>query len=57
MDCHIIAHSIMTIVYHLLTRREDYKELGGQQVAIVKQTVRKQENLGFSVTLSAPETS
>jgi hypothetical protein len=53
----------MTIVYHLLTRREDYKDLGShyfeqrQQEAIVRQAVRKIENLGFQVALSASEAS
>jgi transposase len=52
-----VAHSIMTIAYHLLTRKEDYKDLGAQyfekrqQEAIVKQSVRRLESLGFSVTL------
>lgn len=58
-----VAHSIMTIVYHLLTRGEDYKDLGShyfekrQQEAIVKQAVRRLENLGFQVALSATEAS
>ncbi|WP_201317639.1 hypothetical protein [Paenibacillus sp. EPM92] len=54
---------IMTIAYHLLTRQEDYKDLGADyfekrhQDAIVRQTVRKLENLGFTVTLATPEAS
>ncbi|PYY27527.1 IS110 family transposase [Paenibacillus illinoisensis] len=58
-----VAHSIMTIAYHLLTRQEDYKDLGSDyfekrhQDAIVKQTVRKLENLGFTVTLATSEAS
>lgn len=58
-----VAHSIMTITYHLITRGEDYKDLGAhyfekrQQDAIVRQSVRKLENLGFTVTLAAPEAS
>jgi transposase len=58
-----VAHSIMTIVYHLLTRGEDYKDLGShyfeqrQQEAIVKQAVRRLENLGFQVALSTSEAS
>ena len=58
-----VAHSIMTIAYHLLTRQEDYKDLGSDyfekrhQDAIVKQTVRKLENLGFTVTLATSEVS
>jgi transposase len=58
-----VAHSIMAIVYHLLTRKEDYKDLGShyfeqrQQEAIVRQAVRRLENLGFQVALSASEAS
>jgi transposase len=58
-----VAHSIMTIAYHLLTRGEDYRDLGAnyfetrQQDIIVKQSVRKLENLGFTVTLSTPTAS
>ncbi|MET3941972.1 hypothetical protein ABIC22_004784 [Paenibacillus sp. PvP094] len=58
-----VAHSIMTIAYHLLTRQEDYKDLGSDYFekrhhdAIVKQTVRKLENLGFTVTLATSEAS
>jgi hypothetical protein len=54
-----VAHSIMTIAYHLLTRGEDYRDLGAnyfesrQQDMIVKQTVRRLQNLGFTVALSA----
>lgn len=53
----------MTIAYHLLTRQEDYKDLGAnyfenrQQDAKVKQSVRKLENLGFTVTLATSEAS
>jgi transposase len=48
----------MTIAYHLLTRGEDYRDLGAnyfetrQQDIIVKQSVRKLENLALTVTLS-----
>ncbi|MFC0334704.1 IS110 family transposase, partial [Paenibacillus sepulcri] len=58
-----VAHSIMTIVYYVLTRKEDYKDLGShyfeqrQQEAIVRQAIRKLENLGFQVALSNSEAS
>jgi transposase len=58
-----VAHSIMTIAYHLITRQEEYKDLGSdyfekrKQDAIVRQTVRKLENLGYSVTLATTEVS
>ncbi|TCM84862.1 transposase, partial [Paenibacillus sp. BK033] len=50
-----VAHSIMAIVYYLLTRNEDYRDLGShyfeqrQQEAIMKQAVRRLESLGFQV--------
>ena len=53
----------MTIAYHLLTRNEDYRDLGAnyfetrQQEILVKQSVRRLENLGFTVTLSTPTAS
>jgi transposase len=53
----------MTIAYYLLNRGENYRDLGAnyfetrQQDIIIKQSVRKLENLGFTVTLSAPEAS
>jgi transposase len=58
-----VAHSIMAIVYYLLTRKEDYKDLGGhyfeqrQQEMIVRQAVRRLENLGFQVALSTSNAS
>ncbi|MCZ8524142.1 MULTISPECIES: IS110 family RNA-guided transposase [Paenibacillus] len=58
-----VAHSIMIIAYHLLTRKEDYKDLGShyfeqrQQESIVRQAVRRLENLGFQVALSSSEAS
>jgi transposase len=58
-----VAHSMMTIAYYLLTRGEDYRDLGAhyfetrQQEMIVKQSVRRLENLGFTVTISSPTAS
>lgn len=58
-----VAHAIMKIAYHLLTRNEDYRDLGAdyfekrQQDVIVKQSVRRLENLGFTVTIAAPNAS
>jgi transposase len=58
-----VAHAIMKIAYNLLTRNEDYRDLGAdyfekrQQDVIVKQSVRKLENLGFTVTLANPDAS
>jgi transposase len=58
-----VAHSIMIFAYHLLARKADYKDLGSlyfeqrQQDAMVRQAVRKLENLGFQVALSNSEAS
>lgn len=58
-----VAHSILTIAYYVLTRKEKYKELGAdyferrQEDVIVKKTVRKLESLGYTVTLSTPQAS
>jgi transposase len=58
-----VAHAIMKIAYHLLTRNEDYRDLGAdyfekrQQDLIVKQSVRRLENLGFTVTIAVPDAS
>jgi transposase len=58
-----VAHAIMKIAYHLLTRNEDYRDLGAdyfekrQQDVIVKQSIRKLENLGFTVTIASSDAS
>ncbi|EJY56432.1 competence protein ComEA helix-hairpin-helix repeat-containing protein [Alicyclobacillus hesperidum URH17-3-68] len=52
-----VAHSILTIVYHMLRRRQPYIELGAtyyetrKKDAYVKQTVRKLQSLGFEVVV------
>ena len=58
-----VAHSIMTIVFHLMTKKETYKELGAdyfdkrRKEVIVKQSVRRLESLGFTVSLIAEHTA
>lgn len=52
-----VAHSILVIVYHLLTRGESYKELGNtyfdqrERHAVERRLTRRLENLGYKVTL------
>lgn len=52
-----VAHSILTIVYYLLKRKETYKDLGvnyyeeRKKEAIVKQSIKKLEALGLKVTV------
>ncbi|WAH36246.1 IS110 family RNA-guided transposase [Alicyclobacillus dauci] len=52
-----VAHSILTIVYYVLQRRQPYIELGPtyyearKKDAVVKQAIRKLQSLGLEVTV------
>jgi transposase len=52
-----VGHSILVIVYHLLTRGTTYDELGGNyfderdRQAVPRRLVRRLEDLGYQVTL------
>lgn len=52
-----IAHTIVTIAYHILSRRQPYQDLGSnyfderERAAIAQRSVRRLEHLGFHVTL------
>ena len=52
-----VAHSILTIIYHLLRRKDVYQELGAnhyderRKYAVIKQSIRKLEALGLTVTV------
>jgi len=52
-----VAHSIVVIAYHVLSRREPYRELGGnyfderKREAVVNRLVRRLEKLGYQVAL------
>lgn len=52
-----VAHSILVIIYHVLTEDVDYRELGGNyfderdRQAVEKRLVRRLEQLGYHVTL------
>lgn len=54
-----IAHSILQIVYYLLERKEEYRELGGdyfdklRPADAAKRMVTRLEKLGYQVTLEA----
>jgi transposase len=56
-----VAHSILVIAYCLLSRHEPYRELGGDYFdrlrpeATAKRLVRRLENLGYQITLQAPQ--
>lgn len=53
-----VAHTILTIVYHLLKGGQSYKELGAdyfdlrQREYLIKQSVKRIEGLGFQVTIT-----
>jgi transposase len=52
-----LEHTILVIAYHLIQRKEPYRELGGnyfdnrRPVATAKRLVKRLEQLGFSVAL------
>ncbi len=54
-----VAHSIVVIIYHLLTRQEPYRELGGnyfderKRDSVTNRLVRRLEKLGYQVALDA----
>lgn len=54
-----VAHSILVIAYHLLSRQEVYADLGADyynqrnQEAVKRRAVRKLESLGYQVSLQA----
>lgn len=54
----VVAHAILRIAYYLLTRKEMYVDLGEDyfdkqwQVSIVRHSVRRLENLGYTVTIT-----
>jgi len=56
-----VAHTVLVIVYHILTRREPYRDLGEayfdhlERQHVERRLVRRLERLGYSVTL-APTT-
>lgn len=54
----VVAHAMLRIAYYLLTRKEMYVDLGEdyfdkqKQQAIVRNSLRRLENLGYTVTIS-----
>jgi transposase len=54
-----VAHAILVIIYHLITRNTNYQDLGAnhyderQKDAAIHRAVRRIENLGYRVTLEA----
>jgi transposase len=58
-----VAHSIVVSIYHILTRKEPYHDLGAdyferrQPEAQVKRWTRQIEKLGYTVTVNPPATA
>jgi transposase len=54
-----VGHTILTIVYHLLNRRQQYVELGAdyfdrrKKEIVIKQSIKRLEILGCKVTVEA----
>ena len=54
-----VGHSILVIVYHILTRAEPYQELGEnyleerERKAVERRLVQRLERLGYEVSLGA----
>jgi transposase len=55
-----VAHTMLGIIYHMLTKRQVYKELGAdyfdrrQKESLVKRTIKRLELLGYQVTVADP---
>jgi transposase len=55
-----VAHSILTIAYHLLTTRQPYRDLGvtyfdhRDRAGVERRLVRRLEALGYTVSLQPP---
>jgi len=52
-----LGHTLLVIIYHVLTQEKDYEELGGNyfdersRQSVEKRLVRRLENLGYQVSL------
>ncbi len=55
-----LGHTILVMIYHILTRRESYRELGGayfdqlERQRVEQRLVHRLERLGYTVTLQPP---
>jgi transposase len=54
-----VAHSILTIAYHLISRQEPYKDLGAdyfdkqQPESVKKRLIKRLEKLGYQVSVES----
>jgi len=57
-----VGHSVLVMIYHILTKRTPYRELGGtsfdarEQDHVQRRLVHRLERLGFAVTLAPAPT-
>src|SRR5215469_16443512 len=55
-----LAHTILVIIYHIVTKHEPYHELGGtyfdqrERQRVEQRLVHRLERLGYAVTLQPP---
>ena len=55
-----VGHSVLVIIYHVLSEKKSYEELGGnyfderERQATEKQLVRQLEKMGYQVSLQQP---
>ena len=55
-----VAHAIVVAIYHMLTRKQAYQELGGnyfderKRENVVNRLVQRLERLGYQVALETP---
>jgi len=58
-----LGHTILVIIYHILTRREPYRELGAtyfdelDRQRVEQRLVRRLERLGYAVTIQPADLS
>lgn len=58
-----VAHSILVIAYHVIRKRESYRELGAQYFdqqrpeATAKRLVKRLKTLGYEVSVQSENTS
>ena len=58
-----LGHTILVIIYHILTERKPYHELGGtyfdqrEREQVERRLVRRLERLGYSVSLQPADSS
>ena len=58
-----VGHALLVTAYHMLTRKEPYRDLGANyfderdRTAVERRTIRRLERLGYRVELVPTQTS